>query len=144
MATTIENTKGISLWKYSIAGVLAGLITGILNNIWIVVYSAMNDGYIPGNVDTDEVTALSFVPMLLASFVYYLISMRDLSKGTKIYIGIGSILFITSLYFPFFPEQTGLFPVDEIPKDFALFTTPMHVIAAFLALYFIPRFVTKQ
>lgn len=144
MATTIEKPMSISLWKYSIAGVLAGLITGILNNIWVVVYPAIFGHDVPGGVDPDTVTIMSFIPMIGAGIVYYLLSMNNISKGTKIYLILGTIAFIGSFVFPFFPAELGIFPAEEIPQGFATFTVPMHFIAAALALIFIPRFVSRS
>lgn len=140
-----ENTIQYSLWKYSIAGVLAGLIAGIANNIWILIYPYVAGMDAPPGVDAMSVSVFSFLPMLLAGFFYYFISMKDASRGTKVFIALGVLAFLASLYGPFNPDQMGaFFQTGEVPSGFALFTIPMHIIAALTALVFMPRFVMSE
>ncbi len=151
MATNTIQTKAeahtlqFSLWKYSIAGVLAGLIAGIANNVWILIYPFVSGMDAPPGVDAMSVSVFSFLPMLLAGFFYYFISMKNASRGTKIFIGLGIVAFLASLYGPLNPDQLGaLFQAGEVPAGFALFTIPMHIIAALTALVFMPRFVMSE
>jgi len=140
-----ENALQFSLWKYSIAGVLAGLIAGIGNNLWILVYPFVSGLDAPPGVDAMSVSVFSFLPMLAAGFFYYFISMKNAARGTKIFVILGMIIFLSSLYGPFNPDQMGvLFKTGQVPDGFALFTIPMHIIAALSALVFMPKFVMSE
>ena len=69
------------------------------------------------------------------------VELKSVKKGTRLYIIGGVILFLASLYGPFNPAITGMYPDGIVPENFALFTIPMHIIVALGALIMVPRFV---
>ena len=143
--TTLQtkvSAQDYSLWKYAIAGAISGLATGFINNIWVFVYPYIFGLDEPPGIDAIAITGASFLPVLLASFIYYFLTLKSVNKGTRLYIIGGIVLFLASLYGPFNPEATGLYPTDGIvPENFAIFTVPMHIIVALGALIMVPRFV---
>ena len=141
---TEQTTLQFSIWKYSIAGVIAGLIAGIGNNLWILAYPFISGHDAPAGVDAMSVSVFSFIPMVIAGLFYYGISIKDAARGTRIFVGLGVLIFLASLYGPLNPEQLSSMLGGEVPEGFALFTIPMHVIAAAAAVIFMPRFVMSD
>jgi phage shock protein PspC (stress-responsive transcriptional regulator) len=133
--------ESLSLWNFSTAGVIAGLVAGVLNNLWIMIYPLATSYKVPGGIDTMSVTIFSFFPMLVAGIVYYLICLSGFKKGTKIYLIAGGIFLLMSFYFPLFPETIGFIFPEGVPKGFAALTIPMHIFAGAMALILIPKFV---
>lgn len=133
--------ESLSLWNFATGGVIAGLVAGVLNNLWIMIYPLVTSYKVPGGIDTMSVTIFSFFPMLIAGIVYYLFCLSGFKKGTKSYLIIGGIGLIASFYFPLFPETLGFIFTEGVPKGFAVFTIPMHVFAGAMALILIPKFV---
>jgi hypothetical protein len=145
--TTIEQTndQDVSLWKFVMGGVLAGLITGIINNVWILAFPYVSGIESPGGINAMSVSVLSFVPVFLASLVYYGLSLKSIKKGTKIYLIIGIIGFLASLYGPLNPDvMTDLIGREIMKEGLALFALPMHVISAASAMLFLPKFVLSE
>lgn len=139
--TAIAKSDHRSAWTYAIAGVLFGLLAGILNNIWILVFPYVTPyevPKIPGLLDVMRVSVVSFLAMLIASLVYFLFTMNNDEKGTKIFQLLGFLGLLGSLYIPMRPEQ---FLGDMVYDGFAIFTIPMHVITAVIAVWAIPRFI---
>lgn len=142
--TTIQtkaSAQDYSLWKYAIAGAISGLATGFANNIWVFLYPYIFGLDEPPGIDAIAVSGASFIPVLVASFVFYFLTLKSVKKGTRLYIIGGVILFLASLYGPFNPAITGMYPDGIVPENFALFTIPMHIIVAIGALILVPRFV---
>ncbi len=144
-ANTEQSTLQFSIWKYSIAGVIAGLIAGIGNNLWILAYPIISGHDTPPGVDAMSVSVFSFIPMVIAGFFYYGISTKNAARGTRIFVSLGVLVFLASLYGPLNPEQMGpFFANGEVPEGFALFTIPMHIIAGAAAIFFMPKFVMSD
>ncbi len=152
MATqTLENTNSWSLWKFTIGGVIAGILSGIINNLYIVVFPLITPFEAPRGIDSMSVTILSFLPMLLAAFVYYAMYSFSQSTGTRNYIIMGITGLVLSMYGPLFPdslnatlEAVGMSYSFQVTEGFAFFLIPMHLITAIMALYIIPKFVTSD
>lgn len=154
--TTLPAKNSISLWKYAIGGVIAGLITGILNNVWIILFPILfpeYEGMFGGGISPMSVSVMSFLPLLAAAFVYYGFTMNNIKVGTRIYVVLGILALLGSLYGPMFPDQMNdfmaslgkpIFMDEVIPTGFAILTIPMHIFSAGVAIIFIPRFVLKD
>lgn len=135
----------LSLWSFSLAGIISGLGTGVLNNVWIMAFPYLtnyDEKSIP-HIHTISVTILSLVPVILAALAYYFLCFKGIAKGTKIYLTVGISIFLASLYVPLFPESIAEYLPENLlmGEAFTLFTMPMHIIAAFFALVIIPYFV---
>lgn len=152
MAThVLERSETFSVWKFTVGGVLAGIIAGIVNNLYIIVFPMITSyKAIPG-IDSMSVTIFSFLPVLLASLVYFGIYSLNPSSGTRNYIILGIAGFLLSLYGPLFPESIaklintlGLEYAFTPTEGFAYFLIPLHVITALLALGFVPKFVHNR
>lgn len=139
-----EIKEELSLWSFSLAGIIGGLGAGILNNVWIMAFpyiTTYDEKSIP-HIHTMSVTILSLAPIILASLVYYFLCFKGINKGTKIYISMGFLILLASLYVPLFPESVAEhLPTSLMGEAFTFFTLPMHIIAAFFALVIIPWFV---
>lgn len=142
-----EAAEELSLWSFSLSGVIGGLGTGILNNIWIMAFpyiTTYGEESIPV-IDSITVTILSFAPVFLAAFAYYFMCSKGIAKGTKIYVSLGIIVLLASLYFPLFPSTLeGYLPEEYMGDAFAAFTIPMHIIATAFAVGIIPWFVKSN
>lgn len=142
-----ETMEDLSLWSFSLSGVIGGLGAGILNNLWIMVFpyvTTYSEETIP-HIDSITVTILSFFPVFLAAFAYYFMCAKGIARGTKIYVTAGVIILLGSLYFPLFPSSlNGVLPEIFMGEAFAVFTIPMHIIASAFALIIIPWFVKSN
>ena len=148
MEQTIPVTnQTFTVWKYVVGGFLAGIITAALNNIIFFFLPILTEIKFPTFIDEMALSIGSFIPPIIASIFYYLVSSKNYEKGTKIYLIIILIGFLLSIAIQFFPEQliqTGLVHAGDIPSNLALLTVPFHVTTALVALVFIPKFVGSK
>ncbi|MGB0806574.1 MAG: hypothetical protein ACPGRC_07780 [Salibacteraceae bacterium] len=148
MEQTLEvPVKTFTVWKYVVGGFLAGIITAALNNILFFFLPMIQEVDFPSIIDEMALSIGSFIPPIIASIFYYIVSSKNYAKGTKIYLTIILIGFILSIVIQFFPEQLinlGLLEVGDIPPNLALLTVPFHVTTALVALVFIPKFVGSK
>lgn len=146
-STKVESSEDLSLWSFSLAGVIGGLGAGILNNLWIMAFpyvTTYSEEAIP-HIDSITVTILSFFPVFLSAFAYYFLCSKGISRGTKIYVTLGILVLLGSLYFPLFPgSMESYLPEEFMGEAFASFTIPMHVIASAFAVGIIPWFVKSN
>lgn len=143
----ILQPKTFTVWKYVIGGFLAGLITAALNNIIFFVLPLIQEIDFPHSLDEMALTIASFIPPILASVFYFIVSSKNYSKGTKVYLAIVLIAFALSIVVQFFPEkllELGLLEEGDIPENLALLTVPFHITTALVALVFIPKFVGSK
>lgn len=136
-----------TVWKYIVGGFLAGIITAALNNILFFFLPMLFNIEYPLLIDEMALAIGSFIPPIMASIFYYLVSSKNYEKGTKLYISIVMIGFLLSIAIQFFPEQLiniGLIPSGDIPKNLATLTVPFHITTALVALVFIPKFVGSK
>lgn len=139
--------KTFTVWKYVIGGFLAGLITAALNNILFFVFPLIKEVDFPNIIDEMALTIASFVPPILASILYFAVSSKNYSTGTKIYLILVLIGFTLSIIIQFFPEKLidlGLLEMGDVPDNLALLTVPFHITTALVALVFIPKFVGSK
>ncbi|MAX81948.1 MAG: hypothetical protein CL843_17420 [Crocinitomicaceae bacterium] len=150
MAThAIEKTEGWSLWKFAVGGAITGISAGIANIFYVIIYSLVASDSGTYGVDTMSVTIFSFLPVLLSAFVYYGLYSINHQTGTRNFIILGFILLVASLYGPFNPDSIsnildGFNFKESLMLDGTItyFLLPMHLIAGFMALYVLPKFVT--
>ena len=149
--TTIPTTKGKSLWAYGTAGAVYGLGTGIINNLWILIFpyvTAYEIPKIPGLIDVISVSIFSFIGMLLAGFIYYSFTAKNMHTGTLMYRIFGVVALLISLAIPlqpslvFPPEVLEIISANEMA--FITFTVPMHFIVGIIAIYGLPKFVNSK
>ncbi len=136
-----------TIWKYIVAGFLAGLITAALNNILFFFLPMLLNFEYPLILDEMALSLGSFFPPIIATIFYYFVSSKNYEKGTKVYISLVMIGFLISIGVQFFPEQlinTGFLQAGDIPHNLALITVPFHVTTALVALIFIPKFVGSK
>jgi hypothetical protein len=134
-----------TVWKYIIGGFLAGLITAALNNILFFILPLIKEVDFPHIIDEMALTIASFIPPILASILYFAVSSKNYTTGTKIYLIL--IGFTLSIAIQFFPEKLivlGLLESGDVPDNLAFLTVPFHITTAFVALVFIPKFVGSK
>ena len=145
--TITQNNRTYTIWKYIVGGFIAGILTAALNNILYFFLPLIEEVKFPSSIDELALSLGSFIPPILATIFYYLVSSTNYNKGTKIYISIVVVTFLLSIVIQFFPElleKIGLLSNDNIPKNLALLTVPFHITTALVALVFIPQFVGSK
>lgn len=134
MATTINSTASKPAFTgYLIGGLVAGVITAVLNNLWNFIYPAIGGVSVPEVINLGSVTMMSMVPLLIAAVGYFVLS-RFLPNATPIFQGLTIVLALLSLFGTFNPPM-------PVPAGFAGLSAPMHVIAGLVGALVIPRFV---
>lgn len=140
--TAVAKSDNRSAWTYAISGVLFGLLAGILNNVWILVYPLITSYEVPkiqGLLDVMRVSVASFIAMVVASLVYFMFTMNNDQKGTRIFQILGTLGLLASFYIPLNPSQ--FLSPEQLHDGFAIFTIPMHIITGGIAIWAIPRFI---
>lgn len=118
---------------YLTGGVVAGVITAILNNLWNFIYPAIGGVSVPDVINVGSVTMMSIAPLLIAAVGYFVLS-RFVDNATPIF-QIGTVvLALLSLFGTFNPPM-------PVPDGFAALSAPMHIIAGLVGALVIPRFV---
>lgn len=143
----VSEVRTFTVWKYVVGGFLAGIITAALNNLLFFFLPMIKEVDFPEIIDEMALAIGSFIPPIIASIFYYIVSSKNYEKGTKIYLAIILIGFVLSIIVQFFPEQLiglGLLEAGDIPDNLAVLTVPFHVTTALVALIFIPKFVGSK
>lgn len=143
----VAQTRTYTVWKYVVGGFLAGIITAALNNILFFFLPMIKEVEFPAIIDEMALSIGSFIPPIIASVLYYILSSKDYEKGTKTYLAVIIVGFVLSIVVQFFPDQLinmGLLQAGDIPDNLALLTVPFHVTTALVALVFIPKFVGSK
>lgn len=118
---------------YLIGGVVAGVITAILNNLWNILYPAIGGVSVPDVINVGSVTLMSILPLLVAAVGYFVLS-RFIDNATPIFQGATIVLALVSLFGTFNPPM-------PVPDGFAGLSAPMHIIAGLVGAFVIPRFI---
>jgi len=118
---------------YLIGGVVAGIVTAILNNLWNLIYPAIGGVSVPEVINLGSVTLMSIVPLLIAAVGYFVLS-RFLNNATPIFQVLIIVLALFGLFGTFNPPM-------PVPAGFAGLSAPMHVSAGLVGAFVIPRFV---
>ncbi|WKN29810.1 hypothetical protein PZB74_12620 [Porifericola rhodea] len=140
MENTNSRTNRLPISKYLIAGLLAGLIAAVVNNIYHLSYSAITGVEFKVVVNVLTVTLASIVPLVLAGLVYQALD-NNTNKATVIFVIMTIFLTICSMgsmAVPVFPNR------EEVPEGFYGLTLPMHFIAGGIAAIVIPRYIASQ
>jgi len=140
MENTNSRTNRLPISKYLIAGLLAGLIAAVVNNIYHLSYSAITGVEFKVVVNVLTVTLASVIPLVLAGLVYQALD-NNTNKATVIFVIMTIFLTICSMgsmAVPVFPNR------EEVPEGFYGLTLPMHFIAGGIAAVVIPRYIASQ
>lgn len=132
-ATAKTNVSKPGFMGYLIGGVVAGVITAILNNLWNFLYPAIGGVNVPEVINAGSITLMSIAPLLIAAVGYFVLS-RFMDNATTIFQGATIVLALLSLFGAFNPPM-------PVPDGFAGLSAPMHVIAGLVGAFVIPRFV---
>lgn len=132
-ATAKSSVSKPGFMGYLIGGVVAGVVTAILNNLWNLLYPAIGGVSVPEVINAGSVTMMSILPLLIAAVGYFVLS-RFVDNATPIF-QIGTVvLALLSLFGTFNPPM-------PVPDGFAGLSGPMHIIAGLVGAFVIPRFV---
>lgn len=127
--------SNITILKAIKGGLIAGLIAAGLNNLWSLAAQAL--GSVPPLGFPIAVTMSSVFPLMIAAILYFLL-LKFLSRGYLIFIVI-SVVFTLFSFYPII-AMTEMPDGTPVGEGFILLTLPMHIIAAALAVFGIPKF----
>ncbi|WPP52598.1 hypothetical protein [Catalinimonas niigatensis] len=126
--------------EYLIAGVVAGVLAAIINNIYHLTYSGVTGVEVPQVINVLTVSFASLIPLVLASLAYYFLA-ENTKQPTVIFVIMTIFLTICSMGMmavPVFPNR------DAVPEGFYGLALPMHFIAGGIAAIFIPQYVAYR
>jgi hypothetical protein len=139
MTVSAQTTKGIK--DYLKAGIFAGLLSAILNNIIYLMMISL------GGFDWELVVAVSILfasllPNILAAIAYFFLSM--LTPRARLILSIGIVVFILISVLP----HLGIGPAPSpalaaLPEGFNIITAPLHIVFGFSAMFIMPWLLTK-
>ncbi len=129
----------VSLKKALVAGLLAGVIIALLNNLYNLFCGAVLDISAPGVIHVGSVTGSSVVPAVLAGVFYYLLA-RFTRRPGLIFTVVVVVFTLLSMGGPLQPVLPDGSPA---PAGFATLTVPMHLIAGAVMLLVIPRYAAR-
>jgi len=126
--------------RFLLGGLIAGLISAALNNIYSVAHAGLTDFSIPDVIHFGSITGASIVPTTIGALCYFGLS-RFTSKATLIFIIVASVFTLLSC---FGPLQGELPDGSPAPDGWIGLTLPMHIIAGLVAVLFIPKYVYRK
>jgi hypothetical protein len=139
MTTALSTPTRPAIVKYLTAGLIAGVIAAIVNNLYGFAFTA-----ITGNslelVGPVSITLASLIPLLVAAVGYYIVA-RFLPQRANVIFIVGTlVLAALSLGGPFASQL----PDGSVPPTwFPTLTAPMHLIAGLVCAFGIPRLVNR-
>lgn len=139
---TVSDDKaiGVPLNQFLIAGAWAGLTAAVINNIYSFIYTSVTGFSASGAVNIFTVTIASFIPLILAGLVYYLLA-KNTGKPTSYFI-------ILSVVLTMFSERLRVFAIYvyeyDVPVDFYGLVLPMNFIAGTVAAIVIPLYMLRK
>ncbi len=139
---TVSDDKaiGVPLNQFLIAGAWAGLTATVINNIYSFIYTSVTGFSASGAVNVFTVTLASFIPLILAGLVYYLLA-RNTAKPTIYFIILAVLLTMVS-------ERLRVFAIYfydyAVPVDFYGLVIPMNYMAGAIAVIVIPWYMLKK
>ncbi len=131
--------KRISFKKALVAGLLAGVVIALLNNLYNLFCGAVLDISAPNVIHVGSVMGSSVVPALLAGVFYYLLA-RFTRRPGLIFNVVVVVFTLLSMGGPLQPTLPDGSPV---PAGFTTLTVPMHLIAGAVMLLVIPRYAAR-
>ncbi len=133
------NLKEIKIYNFLIAGLKAGIISLILNNIYYFVFNSSSAIDYSEIITYGSTSGASIIITIIGAIFYFLIS-RFTDKSTLIFQIVGGLFAIVSCAGAFGETlQDG----SPMPVDFAYLSVPMHIITGFIAITLIPKFISK-
>lgn len=135
-----RNAQRLSIKDYLVAGVIAGVLAAIINNIYHLSYSSITGVEVPQVINIITVTLASLIPLVLAGLVYYFL-VNNTKQPTVIFVIMTIFLTICSMgsmAVPVFPDRDG------VPDGFYGLALPMHFIAGGIAAVVIPRYIAYK
>ena len=132
--------SGIS--KYLKAGLLAGLASAILNNVIYIVMIGIG-GYDWVMIVAVSILMASFLPNLLASILYFILS--RVTQKARLILTIGVVTFVIVSILP----HLGIGPAPSpaltaLPEGFDQVTIPLHFVFGLSAIFLMPWLVAKD
>ncbi|HEX8531283.1 MAG TPA: DUF6069 family protein [Cytophagales bacterium] len=131
--------KRVSVKNALVAGLLAGVVIAVLNNLYNLFCGAVLGISAPNVIHVGSVTGSSVVPALLAGLFYYLLA-RFTRRPGLIFAVVVVVFTLLSLGGPL---QPALPDGSPSPAGFATLTIPMHLIAGAVMLLVIPRYASR-
>ena len=143
---TFTNTNAPS-WltkipAYLKAGLLAGLVAAILNNISYLIMTVIG-GFTWLPVIAVSILVASFLPNLVAAVAYFTLSL--FTKYAYLLLAVGVILFVLTSVLP----HLGIGPAPSpalaaLPEGFDLVTVPLHIVFGLTAISLMPWLVKRM
>jgi len=126
--------------RFLIGGLIAGIISAVLNNLYSVVYTLIIGHGASEIINIGSITGASILPTIVGALLYFGLS-KFTTKATLIFIIAGIILAIISCAGAFGNELADGTPT---PEGFVGLTVPMHLIAGLVAVLFIPKYTYRK
>ncbi len=131
--------KHVSVKNALVAGLLAGVIIAVLNNLYNLFCGTVLYISAPNVIHAGSVTGSSMVPALLAGLCYYLLA-RFTRRPGLIFAVVVVVFTLLSMSGPLQPVLPDGSPA---PAGFAVLTGPMHLVAGAVMLLVIPRYAAR-
>ena len=131
--------KRVSVKNALVTGLLAGVASALLNNLYNLFCASALDISVPAVIHVGSITGASVVPAVLAGVFYYLLA-RFTRRPTLIFSVVVVAMTLLSLGGPFQPTLPDGSPT---PAGFVTLTLPMHLIAGAVMLAVIPRYAAR-
>lgn len=141
------NTNGAtdsspSISKYIKAGLIAGSVSAILNNL-IYIIMIIVGGYDWVSIIAISILIASFLPNLVASIAYFKLS--RVTHRARLNLTIGIIAFVLISVLPHLGIGPAPTPAMEaLPEGFDLVTVPIHMVFGLTAISLMPWLVTRD
>lgn len=140
--TTMQNET--TFGKSILAGVVSGVVSAILNNLYSLAHSAVTGFSIPNVIHIGSISGASVVTALVAGLAFFVLAkfiVKNAPKKRDLVYQIGAIGFallsVVGSFGPTLPDGT------PAPPQFAMLSAPMHVIAGVVAAFVIPKVATR-
>ncbi|MBT3676626.1 MAG: hypothetical protein HOG39_08305, partial [Candidatus Marinimicrobia bacterium] len=141
METTNQTmTEKPKFTRFLIGGLIAGVISAVLNNLYSVVYTSITGHSVSEIINIGSITGASIIPTIVGALLYFGLS-RFTTKATLVFIIAGSLLAIISCAGAFGSELADGTPT---PEGFAGLTVPMHLFAGLIAIIVIPKYTYRK
>jgi hypothetical protein len=131
--------KPVSVKNALVAGLLAGVVIAVLNNLYNLFCGAVLGISAPNVIHVGSVTGSSVVPALLAGLFYYLLA--RFTRRPRLTFAVVVVVF--TLLSMGGPLQPILPDGSPAPAGFAVLTAPMHLVAGAVMLLVIPRYASR-
>jgi ABC-type Co2+ transport system permease subunit len=137
-----EKKLGPAFSRYLLAGLIAGLVSAVLNNI-IYFLLVLLGGHAWALVVAASILIASFLPNLIGAIAYFLL--RKITSHARIILSLGVGAFVIVSVLP----HLGIGPAPSpalaaLPEGFDLVTVPLHIVFGLTAIFLMPRLVTSE